>query len=363
MRILAVGPLPIEGDVIGGTKVSFANLVEELRRSERYELEVHDTSRPRAGRGHLGKRLDDLRGLARLLRRLLSPRRRPDLVLFNTSSGGALKSGPLVWAACRWRGVPLVVRVFGGDLDLFLERAPALLRAGARRTWLRAELVLLQTHALCERFGSRANARWWPTTRDLALGPASPARRARRFLFLSQLRREKGPEQAARAAAHLPSDASLTIHGPDMPGFDARPLGQLPRVELAGPIDSADVRAALLAHDVLVFPSYHEGEGMPGVVIEALQMGLPVIATNWRSLTEIVTDGESGLVVEARDVGSLAAAMTRLASDDALFARLRRGALARGEEFRAGLWTERLVEWISALTGDERASPTLEEAA
>ena len=61
-RVLLIGPLPNPGDVIGGTKVSFAELVEGLRARGRFEVEVHDTTRVRRGRGALRRKLDDAIG-------------------------------------------------------------------------------------------------------------------------------------------------------------------------------------------------------------------------------------------------------------------------------------------------------------
>ncbi|MEM9803574.1 MAG: hypothetical protein AAGA20_24875, partial [Planctomycetota bacterium] len=125
-RVLLVGPLPIDGDVVGGTKVSFEGMVRALEAEPSLDVTVHDISRARAGKGAARRLADEGRTLAGLLSRLVA-RGSFDAVVFNTSSGGLLKSGPLVHAACRARGVPLVVRVFGGDLDLFVDRAPAAL--------------------------------------------------------------------------------------------------------------------------------------------------------------------------------------------------------------------------------------------
>jgi glycosyltransferase involved in cell wall biosynthesis len=365
-RLLLVGPLPSDADVIGGTKVSFAALVDELGRSGRFAISVHDTTRRRAGRGPLRPALDDLRQLGGLLWRLARPGRRPDAVLFNTSSGGALLAGPLVWTVCRLRGLPLAVRVFGGDLDRFLERAPAPLRALARRTVLRSELLLLQTRALCERLDAW-NVRQLPTSRDLRRREPFLRAEARRFVFVGQLRREKGAAEAVRAAASLPPGASLTLYGPAMPGFDLSPLLADSPCRFGGPLGPGEVQRVLEQHDALVFPSYHGGEGLPGVVVEALQLGLPVIAADWRSIPELVEHEQSGLLVSPRDADGLAAAMARLSRDPGLFQRLRAGAQRAGERHRSDRWTNQLIGWLEELCGlparDPGAPRPLEEAA
>ncbi len=71
-----------------------------------------------------------------------------------------------------------------------------------------------------------------------------------------------------------------------------------------------DVAAVLGALDVVVFTSRHEG--MPFALLEALAMERPVVATNVRGLAEVVRDGETGRLVEPRDVDAVAGAIVDL---------------------------------------------------
>ena len=70
------------------------------------------------------------------------------------------------------------------------------------------------------------------------------------------------------------------------------------------------------AFDVLLMPSLWEGFGL--VLLEAMSRRVPVIANRVSAIPEVVVHGETGLLVEARDVDALAAAMTRLLEDHAL---------------------------------------------
>lgn len=70
------------------------------------------------------------------------------------------------------------------------------------------------------------------------------------------------------------------------------------------------------AFDVLLMPSLWEGFGL--VLLEAMSRRVPVIANRVSAIPEVVVHGETGLLVEARDVDALAAAMTRLLDDHAL---------------------------------------------
>ena len=359
-RVLLVGPLPHPGDVIGGTKVSFGRLAEALRRSPGFEIALVDTARARAGSGAFGRTLADAAALARVGVALLARARRGTVVLVNASSRGLLALGPLAWLACGLRGARLAVRVFGGDLDQVLERAPAPLRALARRTFLRAPLLLLQTRALCQAFGRDAACRWLPTTRDAQpLDPEERAERApaRRFVYVGQLRPEKGLREALAASDALPPEARLELYGPALPGFDPALLEGHPRARHGGVLRPDEVEGVLARCDALVFPSYHPGEGLPGTVVEALQCGLPVVAARWRGLPELVEDGRNGLLVAPRSADELRAALLRLARDGELACELARGARASGELYREARWQPQLEAWLHELARRSPGTP------
>ncbi|WP_066382153.1 glycosyltransferase family 4 protein [Anabaena sp. CA = ATCC 33047] len=85
-------------------------------------------------------------------------------------------------------------------------------------------------------------------------------------------------------------------------------LGKIPHFQLLEYYQQADI---------FVFPSvWNEPFGMP--VVEAMSMGLPVIATRGGAFPELVKDGKTGLLVERGDVDDLAEAMLQLLLDDNL---------------------------------------------
>jgi glycosyltransferase involved in cell wall biosynthesis len=103
-----------------------------------------------------------------------------------------------------------------------------------------------------------------------------------------------------------------------------------------------DVRAFMNACDVLAFPTQPAlGEGFGLAALEAMACGRPVVATEVASLPELVSDGETGFLVDPRSVGALAAALATLAGDGELRQRLG----ARGQErARTTFSLERMVE-------------------
>ena len=90
------------------------------------------------------------------------------------------------------------------------------------------------------------------------------------------------------------------------------------RVRLLGHRD--DVPEVLAAADLFVLTSRYEG--LPGAVIEAMALGLPIVASAIPPVREIVEPDENGLLVTPGDSGALATAMRRLLDDAPLRSRM-----------------------------------------
>jgi glycosyltransferase involved in cell wall biosynthesis len=121
-------------------------------------------------------------------------------------------------------------------------------------------------------------------------------------------------------------------------------------VEVLRGIDDATLLRAYGNADFTVFPSLHEGYGLP--VAESLALGVPVITSDYGSTAEIAADGGC-LVIDPRDDDELTDAMRSLLTDPATLADLRAQITRRPrrtwDDFAAELWTE-LVEPLAGST-------------
>lgn len=93
-------------------------------------------------------------------------------------------------------------------------------------------------------------------------------------------------------------------------------------------LSDAQLREAVSRARFTVFPSLHEGYGLPAA--ESLALGTPVITTSYGSTAEIAEDG-GAITVDPRDDAALAAAMERLLTSDEDIDRLRAQIRARRE--------------------------------
>lgn len=107
-------------------------------------------------------------------------------------------------------------------------------------------------------------------------------------------------------------------------------------VEMLGPLTQAEVTELNRAADVFVAPCVpaEDGnmDGLPTVVLEAMAVGTPVIATAVTGLPEVIRNGKSGVLLEPGDVNGLAQALTRFAEHSVDTSRLTSGARAIIEE-------------------------------
>lgn len=134
------------------------------------------------------------------------------------------------------------------------------------------------------------------------------------LLFVGRLRVRKGVEVLLAAlarlrAAHPAARLAVAGDGEHRRALErtARRMGVAEAVDFLGRCDAARVRALLAGARVLAVPSIYEG--MPLVVLEAMDAGVPVVASRVSGIPEVVADGATGWLVPPEDPEALAAAL------------------------------------------------------
>ncbi|HLW16278.1 MAG TPA: glycosyltransferase family 4 protein [Actinomycetota bacterium] len=165
-----------------------------------------------------------------------------------------------------------------------------------------------------------------------------------RLLCVGRVNELKGVDVAIEALAHLPADTSLDILGRVDPAYRARLDEIIRRHGLAervrfDVVERSELPARYRAADALLFPvRWEEPFGL--VPIEAMVCGTPVVATGLGGSAEFLADETNCLLVPPNDPAAVAAAVTRLAGDEALRARL----VAGGEPLAEELTTDHLAD-------------------
>lgn len=369
----------IDGLWVGGTERSLAELLAPLAREGVRSMVV--CLRRCGAEGVEQEVLDagfDVRFLpagswpARIaaLRRLIRAER-PEVVhtaLFKANLAGRLAAV----------GLPTVVVGSLVNAPYGPERRVAEPRLVPWRLWLARQLEAWSARLLCHHFHAVSAAAKAAAARDLGLAPeritviergrdparlggpsAERRRRARAALGLAEEAEvvlnvgrqdpQKGQRFLLEAIARLVSARPRLVllvagrRGTSSDELEALrdQLGLGEKVRFLGHRD--DVPELLAAADVFAFPSLFEG--LPGAVIEAMALGLPVVAARIPPLYEVVEEGHSALLVDPTSPIELAAAMARVL-EDAVFARAlgERGAEIFTERFTLERSARRMAE-------------------
>lgn len=170
------------------------------------------------------------------------------------------------------------------------------------------------------------------------------------ILYLGRLVPEKGQTILLQAAALLKErgrivNLILAGDGPSRLGLEhiAEQLGVASLVSFPGAIGQEEIHALYAGASIFCLPSF--AEGVPGVLMEAMAMELPVVSTRIAGIAELIDDGQTGLLVSPGRVDELADALQRLLDDRSLCRQM--GSRAREKVIRE-FNTDRSAEQLYA---------------
>jgi glycosyltransferase involved in cell wall biosynthesis len=217
--------------------------------------------------------------------------------------------------------------------------------------------ILTQTRLLKDDLNKLGcpNAYYLPGCRPLA--PISPVQRDGptdfRIIFLGLISRLKGPLILLEALKFLPQicDQPVTcdFFGPiidDIRDEFLNGLKAIPNAHYCGVVEPGTGSQLIAKYDALILPTYYETEGHPGVLIEAMHAGVPVISTQVRTFSELIADGINGFLVPTQDSRALAEAIKKLVVDPSLRKKMGQANHRKGQEFRADFVVAQLLKIV-----------------
>lgn len=325
LNMVVIGSLP---PPIGGTTVALQLLVDFLI-SQNFHVVTFNISESRKNRKWL---------IFGRLANLIGSIYRSNIVTLHTSDRGTTTAGPIIWLICRLLGKPLVLRQFGGSLWGTFGKLRPIHRWIVTHSVLRSHSVLLETKQLVSLFNeiTEGRAKWFPNCRF-----RSRYRYQGRFangrsdilkcLYVGRIARSKGVLIGAAATSQV-EGTTLSACGP----LDDLTLADLATasVKYLGSIPADRVPELMSGFDVLLLPTNHDGEGYPGVLIEAAQVGLPIIVTDWGAIPEMFMPDEVRYI-STDSLDALVGEIRSLKSQPILLKRLSCRVAKRSEEFEA----------------------------
>jgi glycosyltransferase involved in cell wall biosynthesis len=326
-RVLLVGPFP---PPTGGDTISTSALLSSRYWEDGgFEIEPLNTSGGGGVKPVIPRRTwrDGFRAI-RILGRLLILLPRADMILLWANSSFICSLGIPVMRLIRSAGKPYIVKVFGTMLP------DRIVRLNRRRKRILLSLlggaryILPQTRIQVDElaaFPGLDPGRIVQFPNFLPDSYISREHRERKFsgrcVFIGQIKEEKGVFDIIESIRNR-KEITCDFYGQpaewDMDRFTGE-LAGCPNCIYKGVLPREEVMSVLGEYDVLLLPTIYPGEGYPAVILEAFASGIPVVATSWKAIPELVEDGVTGLLVPPSSPERIADALDLLAGDDRLY--------------------------------------------
>lgn len=140
----------------------------------------------------------------------------------------------------------------------------------------------------------------------------------------SRVMQEKGIEDAINVIRKINEDANeivyeLDIYGPIDKNYENRfkeIMKEVPNyIQYKGCIDSNKSVETLKEYYLLLFPTRFKTEGIPGTIIDSLSAGVPIVASAWENINEIICDNETGYIYIMYDTEEFYNIMSKLSTN------------------------------------------------
>jgi len=162
-------------------------------------------------------------------------------------------------------------------------------------------------------------------------------------LFLARVRRDKGIEiciDAVNSLLDQGANISLDIYGGIEESYSDAFYSKIKgnkNILYKDCIDpfADDFYTVINQYDVLVLPTYYEGEGFPGTFLDAFIAGLPIVASDWKYNAQLVEHEKTGLIIKPKSSDSLVDALDRLIRNPDTFAELSQNAIQESYNYHA----------------------------
>lgn len=252
---------------------------------------------------------------------------------------------PLIIIIAKITGKTTSLRKFAGNFNQFYETSVFVKKRIIKWVLINADFLFFETKYLVKYFSSfNKNSIWFPNVRSALLEPKLPRKYNKRFVFISHVCKGKGIDQILEASINLDKSYTVDIYGPITEGDYEESFLSNFNITYKGALKSKDVIHVLNTYDVLLLPSYRNEEGYPGIIIEAYSLGIPVISTNLKAISEICENGKEGILIEPRNSYQLTEAILSL--NVANYSCFSENAYKKFNLFRSDVHTRQYLNYI-----------------
>jgi len=349
--ICIIGPLPIPPNRISGPMISFELLCNYFKQNPKFKTYIINTARKNQKYS-----VNFFQALS-ILYRFIKKRKTIDYTIINMSPRGMMGLGFLLKVLSK-RKSKVIIRFFGSSVDELIE--DKCIKERILLNLFSADLILLQTKSLVDSFFKKfpeSNIVWFPTSREPGNNNYINKEKISfddkfRFVFIGHIKPTKGVLVIKEAVSilnnlKLGSSYYIDLYGDFRDGLGENDISG-DNIYYRGHIKPGQAIKVLSKYDTLVFPTFHSGEGYPGVIIEAYMAGVPVITTKWKYIPEIISE-DSGFLIAPKSSEELALTMANVIRNRSLLTHLKKGAFKKAQMFNSNYWNDWLIDKLDTL--------------
>lgn len=305
--VCAVGHFGFGKELLNGqtikTKIVTAELEKQLGVEQVVKIDTHG----------------GIRSLPSVIVQLLSGFRHCENIIIFPAHNGIRVFAPMCAAFNRLFHRKLHYVVIGGWLNDFLKEHNGVKKALKQFSGIYVETNTMK-RALKE--SGLTNVFVMPNFKDIRILSESelvyPEGEPYRLCTFSRVMKEKGIGEAVEAVKAVNEKFGRTVFTLDIYGqVDAAQIqwfedlkASFPEyVQYKGSVPPEQSVDVLKDYYALLFPTYYEGEGFAGTLLDAMAAGIPAIVSDWKFNSEIVVANQTGVLVEVRNQDSLIAAL------------------------------------------------------
>ena len=156
--------------------------------------------------------------------------------------------------------------------------------------------------------------------------------------YVSRVEKSKGLDTLVEVSKLLSEDGldryvKVDFYGQKTDSYFDKHLSRIGMFEYRGVLQPDEVIPTLKRYDALIFPSHYDGEGCPGILVEALSASLPIIASDWKYNNEFVSNGDNGFLCNTFDPAAYVDAIKVLLTNGTLRSRMAARAYERSGDY------------------------------
>lgn len=296
-KLLLLGPrVRIDNPkIIGGTVVLFEQLISDLKKED-VEIEVINTNIKKSF-------INIYFSYLFILLKVIVKVKKYDHISLHGSTRGFVYLGFGVALISKIFNIKASMRKFAGDFAEVYKSSGFISGLLIKFVLKYSDIIFFETKSQLKYFSKfNKNIFWFPNVRRRKLYPKIPRYFNKKYIYIGQLKKTKGIEEILKVSTLLEKDYLIDIFGPIVDEEYGKEYFDNFNVNYKGALRFEEVIEKLNNYDILLLPTYYEGEGYPGIIVEAYSLGIPVITTRWKAIPEIVDDYITGILIKPNNV-------------------------------------------------------------